>query len=190
MRKKLKLRKIKVFSYLILTENKTIGTFDLPGNNIRRNTINKLYKEAESYIVQILNCYEEMQRKKHNYTKEVSLYPSEIHAIVCIAESSTINMTELSKQLGVTKGAVTKIVVKLEKQGLVRRYKYVSNRKEVYLHLTELGAEAYSGHNNYHALLSNYINDYCANISKEEGLAILSFLKFYLEGMHKLSGEN
>lgn len=149
--------------------------------------INYLYELAEKYIVQILNCYTDMQRKKHTYTKGIHLYPSEIHAIDCIAGMSAINMTDLSHQLGVTKGAVTKIITKLEKKGLVRRYKYINNQKEVFLHLTEKGLEAYNGHKAYHAAMNEKIDKYFCELSEEQGKEITNFLKLYLSEMQKLS---
>ena len=110
-----------------------------------------LYQETEAIIVRILNCYTNLQRSKHEYCPGVSLYPSEIHAIECIATIKKINLTELANQLGLTKGATSKLVAKLEKEGLLRRYRYVDNQKEIYFHLTDTGIQAYNGHKLYHA---------------------------------------
>lgn len=135
----------------------------------------------------MLNCYSDMQRKKHTYAPEISLYPSEIHAIDAIATMSTINMTELSRQLGVTKSAVTKIVAKLEKQDLIRRYKYIKNQKEIFLHLTQKGVDAYNGHKIYHAAMNKTIEQYFSGLSDEKGQEILNFLELYLSEMKKLN---
>lgn len=146
----------------------------------------KFHAEAEATIVRLLNCYSNLQRSKYEYCPGVALYPSEIHAIECIALTGTINLTELSKQLGLTRGAVSKGIVKLEKMGLVRRFKYVSNQKEVYLHLTELGVQAYEGHKRYHETMDRVIKAYGEQIPEETGEEILRFLQLYLEQMQKL----
>ena len=116
----------------------------------------------------------------------MELYPSEIHAIECIAATRALNLTELSNQLGLTKGAVSKSVGKLEKIGLLRRYKYVSNQKEVYFHLTELGVQAYEGHKRYHEAMDRVMEQYGEAVSKEKGEEILHFLQLYLEQMQTL----
>ena len=137
--------------------------------------------------MQLLNCYSDMQRRKNSYAPGINLYPSEIHAIDAIATMSIINMTELSRRLGVTKGAVTKIAAKLEKLDLIRRYKYVGNQKEVFLHLTQKGLEAYNGHNRYHAAMNKAIEAYFNGISDEKSREILRFLELYLSEMQKLN---
>lgn len=148
----------------------------------------QLFSDAEAYMVRLFNCYAEMQKRPYEYCPGVKLYPSEIHAIECIASMSAVNLTELAKQLGLTKGAVSKSVAKMERLGLVRRYKYVSNQKEVYLHLTELGVKAYEGHKAYHEAMADAMERYCRGISEEKGHEILHFLEMYLSEMKKLNG--
>lgn len=145
------------------------------------------YQDVETIMVRLFNCYANLQRTRHTYGTDVELYPSEIHAIECIATMNTINLTELSKQLGVTKGAVSKIVAKLEKHGLLRRYKYVSNQKEVYFHLTEQGMLAYEGHKRYHQSMDWALEQYGEQLTTEQGEEILRFLQFYFEQMQTLT---
>lgn len=144
------------------------------------------YQETETIMVRLFNCYTNLQRSKHEYCSGVELYPSEIHAIECIAATRALNLTELSNQLGLTKGAVSKSVGQLEKIGLLRRYKYVSNQKEVYFHLTELGVQAYEGHKRYHEAMDRVMEQYGEAVSKEKGEEILHFLQLYLEQMQTL----
>lgn len=145
------------------------------------------YDAVESRIVRILNTYTEMQRKSYEYCPGVVLHPSEIHAIECIALTNPINITELSRILEMSKGGVSKCVDKLEKLGLVRRYKYMRNQKEVYLHLTELGVEAFKGHESYHRGMVSAVEEYGHQLTKEQGKEILRFLDMYLEQMTQLS---
>lgn len=148
--------------------------------------MSNFYAEAEETIVRLLNCYTNLQRSKHEYCPGIALYPTEIHAIECIALTSTINLTELSKKLCLTRGAVSKGIAKLEKMGLVRRYKYMSNQKEVYLHLTELGVQAYEGHRRYHEAMNRAMAAHTEQIPEESKKEILRFLQIYLEQMQEL----
>lgn len=149
--------------------------------------MNGFYEEVESRMVRILNTYTEMQRRCYEYCPGVALHPSEIHAIECIALTNPINITELSRILEMSKGGVSKCVNKLEKLGLVRRYKYMRNQKEVYLHLTERGVEAFKGHKAYHRRMVKAIEEYGVQLTKEQGTEILRFLDTYLEQMTQLS---
>lgn len=143
-------------------------------------------EEVERRFVRIFNAYTEMQRRRHEYYPGICLYPSEIHAIECVALTNPINITELSRMLGMTKGGASKCVVKLEKMGLVRRYQYVKNQKEIYLHLTELGVHAFHGHQKYHQGMDQAMETYGEALTKEQGDEILSFLDTYLLQMQGL----
>ncbi len=146
----------------------------------------EFYNEVEKQVVRIFNCYSELQRRQYEYSPGARLYPSEIHAIECIALTNPINVTELSRMLGMTKGGVSKCVGKLEKMGLVRRYKYVRNQKEVYLHLTEQGLAAFQGHQDYHQGMNQAMEAYGEGLTQEQGEEILRFLNTYLEQMQGL----
>lgn len=146
----------------------------------------EFFHEIEKRMVCIFNSYTEMQHRQQEYCPGALLYPSEIHAIECIALTNPINMTELSRMLGMTKGGVSKCIVKLEKLALVRRYKYIKNQKEVYLHLTELGLEAFHGHQRYHQGMDEAVKAYGKRLTKEQGAEILRFLDIYLSQMQGL----
>ena len=63
--------------------------------------MNNFYQETEAIMVRLFNCYTNLQRSKHEYCSGVELYPSEIHAIECIATTRALNLTELSKSTGI-----------------------------------------------------------------------------------------
>ena len=144
------------------------------------------YPEAEHYMVQLFNRYVELSKKCYEYCEGISLYPNEIHTVEYIAESSTTNMTDIANQLGLTKGAVSKMIAKLENMGLLVRYKYQPNQKEIYIHLTHLGVRAYEGHKEYHQDMWKRLSGYFSVLDEEHQSVILDFLDNYLRGMRKL----
>lgn len=144
------------------------------------------YSEAEHYMVQLFNRYVELSKKCYEYCEGISLYPNEIHTVEYIAQSSTTNMTDIANQLGLTKGAVSKMIAKLENMGLLVRYKYQPNQKEIYIHLTQLGVEAYEGHKEYHQDMWKRLSGYFAALDQEHQGVIVDFLDNYLAGMRKL----
>jgi len=79
-------------------------------------------------------------RSKH------ALYHSERHMLDKIGDFPGMNVTDFARSLGVTKGAISQVVKKLEAKGVVRRYKSGTNGKEVLLELTAAGREIYLDH--------------------------------------------
>lgn len=144
------------------------------------------YPEAEHNMVQLFNRYVELSKKSYEYCEGISLYPNEIHTVEYIAESSTTNLTDIANQLTLTKGAVSKMIVKLENMGLLVRYKYQSNQKEIYIHLTQLGVRAYEGHKEYHQDMWRRLDAYFSQLDQEHQEVILDFLENYLDAMRRL----
>ena len=147
-----------------------------------------LYADAEHYMVQLFNRYMELSKKKHEYCEGIILYPSEIHTVEYIAVSSTTNFTEIANQMGLTRGAVSKMIGRLENLGLLVRYKYHPKQKEIYIHLTEAGVQAYEGHKKYHATMWQQLSQYFESLEGSQQRIILEFLDKYLEGMRGLQG--
>lgn len=144
------------------------------------------YPEAENSMMQLFNRFSELSKKSYEYCEGISLYPNEIHTIEYIALTSSTNMTDIANQMGLTKGAVSKMIVKLESQGLLERYKYQPSQKDIYIHLTKLGVRAYEGHKKYHASMWKQLNSYFGGLDQEHQQVVLGFLDAYLKEMQKL----
>lgn len=59
-------------------------------------------------------------------------------------------MSELATRLGVTKGAVTQLIVRLEAKGLVTRTPHPTDSRAIVISLTDKGKEAYTAHEEVH----------------------------------------
>ncbi len=77
-----------------------------------------------------------------------SLHKGELHFIKRVREHPAENLAGLAALLGVTRGAVSQMMVKLEKKKLVERVKL--NRKAFSLKLTPAGEEVYLRHEEFH----------------------------------------
>lgn len=65
-------------------------------------------------------------------------------------EREGIKGVDIARELGITKGAVSKITRKLLDQGLIRKTQRPDNLKEIYFSATSLGAELAELHRLYH----------------------------------------
>ena len=63
-----------------------------------------------------------------------------------IGRNNKINVTELAEYLGITKGAVSQMVDKLIKKGMVNKEMVSDTENEVALELTEKGKIVCKGH--------------------------------------------
>lgn len=62
----------------------------------------------------------DLDKKTRYYGTDVPIFHSEIHVIMAIAEHPGIHVGGLADILGVTKGAVSEILKKLERKALVK----------------------------------------------------------------------
>lgn len=98
-----------------------------------------------------MNKIKEAEKIPLDYGSGEKLYSSEIHTLVYIGLQPDINVTNLANVMGITKGAISQVIKKLEKKSLVERYNNPTNRKEILLRLTKKGEIDYHGHEAYHA---------------------------------------
>lgn len=122
-----------------------------------------------------------VERKMNDYGTGKLITASEIHTIEAVGNHPEANLTELAEARGMTKGALSKQLSKLEKSGHVRRYRTADNKKECYFELTELGTAAYEGHYIRHEKYDRQTHEKYRAYSKEERRLILEFLGVYIE---------
>lgn len=108
----------------------------------------KLVDEKFHRIVNKMNRIEKVPR---DFGTGFVLHPSEIHTIEVIGNNSGINVTELAEKQGVTKGAVSQIISRLEKKKLIIKMKEIDNDRKICLKLSDIGWKAYQGHLDFHA---------------------------------------
>ncbi len=77
--------------------------------------------------------------KPKKYAADDSLYMREVHFLVALGPKDQPTMSEIANQLGVTQGAVTQMVTRLEKKGYVVRSKSSHDRRQTTVSLTEKG---------------------------------------------------
>lgn len=111
-------------------------------------TLQKLLHKREDAVKQ-------EQEELITKTKELSLNLagitlSELHVINCIGTHGTRNVTSLSKQMDMTRGAISKICSKLLKREAIEKIHLTDNQKEVHFKLTKSGEKIFSLHETLH----------------------------------------
>ncbi len=109
-----------------------------------RYTISPMERERESkevidIFLRLVHKINALEKAPVEHGKDFRLYHSERHMLDKVGDNPGMNVTEFARAVGVTKGAISQVISKLETKGLVRRYKKSSNDKEVFIELTSLG---------------------------------------------------
>lgn len=125
--------------------------------------------EIGDIFMRLVNQYRMMDEKIPYYSKsaDMLLHISEVHTIDAIGRNENINVTNLAKFRGVTKGAISQMIKKLAGKGLVIKSVSSETENEVVLRLTESGKEVFDEHKKYHESLNGKIAELLSRVPKE-----------------------
>ena len=110
-------------------------------------------EEFEILFHKIVNKTKQIEQRPRHFGTNFVLYPSEIHTIEAIGRNAGVNITDLAGIQGVTKGAVSQLIQKLVKKGMVVRMKDEMSDREVLLKLSPTGMIAFKSHEDFHSNL-------------------------------------
>lgn len=123
----------------------------------------------------------EADKRTRTYGTGIPLFEAEIHMIKHIQENEGMHITGLAEMLSVTKGAVSQIIMKLTKKGMVTKETDPANLSRLVLHLTEKGIIAYNHHEKLHQAFDTMVQDALEGASEDN----IIFLKSYLDTLEK-----
>jgi len=144
----------------------------------RKATINET-------LLRVLNKYLENQRQPRRYGLEEPLYPAEIHALVAIGIYPHAGVTELAARAGVTKGAMSQMIQKLEQKELIRKRTDPENNTRVILELTNKGKIAYYSHEQQHEEVDRGLYAYLDGLRPGQLKVVQEFLSLVETGIDK-----
>lgn len=138
------------------------------------------------YLLKIIARYEKFMKTARNYGTDVPIHYAEIHTLAAIAKNPGIHISGLAKHFGYTRGAVSELVAKLEKKGLLVKGEDPENLSRLRLTLTEKGKRAQGEHRRYHNMVSGLILNLLKDRPPEHVNAIRTFLRGLSEGLSSL----
>ncbi|RAN85289.1 MarR family transcriptional regulator [Bacillus sp. SRB_331] len=144
--------------------------------------------ERTTKQMEILSDIRTLVHKKEEHLKENNekflletgvsgLSLSELHVIECIGKTGLMNVTAITAEMGMTKGAISKICTKLFQKQFVEKMKMLDNQKEIFFRLTESGAEIYKAHEKLHKQAEEKWLLLLDGYTKEEQDCIQRFIK-------------
>jgi len=109
-------------------------------------------------------------------TKEL-LSHSEIHLIEIIGDNENLSVTDIGRYLGITKGAVSQSLKRLEKKGLSFKKTDPENLSRSIVMLTAKGSTAFWAHKHWHETMDGGFLKYMEELNAEESEIIIHFLE-------------
>jgi DNA-binding MarR family transcriptional regulator len=115
--------------------------------NIQANSINAIHEKFNRIVALAV----QVDKVPRTFGTGELLTSSEIHLVEVIGDQQeTFSVTDLSKHLGVTKGAVSQNLKKLENKGLTTKIDDPENLSRSIAKLTTKGKTAYYAHKHWH----------------------------------------
>lgn len=105
----------------------------------------------------------------------VSLSMTEIHMVSKVDQANGTSVTELAKAGKVTKGAVSILLSKLERKGLLEKCPDETNRSRVIVRTTPLGRVIAAEHARFHAQHNEGFIDYLESLDEEKAAVAREF---------------
>jgi DNA-binding MarR family transcriptional regulator len=109
-------------------------------------------------LTRLFNKAAMIEREPVDTGDGVLLYTSEVHLIDMAGRFPDESLSSLAARLGITKGAISQTVKKMEEKGYLERINMEGNNKTVLIRLTDAGERAFEWHRAYHTVVNDRIN--------------------------------
>ena len=98
----------------------------------------------------LINTYQLKTKQPQYYGSDELLYSAQVHMIEVIGRHNALTSKEIVAYQGVTKGAVSQIVTKLEQKGFVEKKESPNGNHEILINLTQKGKQVFDYHRQMH----------------------------------------
>ncbi len=146
------------------------------------NDSDDVMKKYIDSLDRLANRYFILARATVDFGTGEKLTASEIHSIEAVGNNKGITVSKLSVILGITKGAVSQMIGKLERKGYVSKARPTDSWKELELSLTVKGEKAFRGHVAFHRKMESAMLEEIEKYSSQE-------IESHLELMKKIEGQ-
>ena len=133
----------------------------------------------EELVHKILESISKMtfleQRRVVIFNK-TKLFPSEIHLLLSIFEGHDTNVTKIAEHFGLTKGAVSQTLSRLQKKGIIKKELDSKRKNELRISYTNKGEKLIKHVINKKTILGSEYMDFIKKLSEKEKQFISDFL--------------
>lgn len=115
------------------------------------------YKTINEVLVNLINEIWALEEKAIITEEFQDITNNDMHVIEAIGLGEDSNMSMVAKKLNITVGSLTTAMNSLVRKKYVKRDRSETDRRVVYVQLTEKGRKAYFHHEDYHRQMTKMI---------------------------------
>ena len=125
----------------------------------------------------VMKLATQLEQTPRPFGTEELLTATEIHLVEIIGENGeSLGVTDLAGLLGVTKGAVSQTLKKLEKKNLTTKNPDPENGSRAIVGLTTKGKTAFYAHRHWHETMDGGFKEYFQNLNQDRIDFVVKFL--------------
>lgn len=137
------------------------------------------------YFQSIMALVRELETTPRKYGTEANLSHAEIHMIEMIGDNENSSVTDIAKLLGITKGAVSQSLKRLESKEICIKKTDPDNLSRAIVMLTSKGHAVYWAHKHWHEKLDGGFSKYFNELENEKADIIIEFLHRVQDLLHR-----
>ncbi len=138
-------------------------------------------------VRRVLNRSMVLEKRSIVHHEGLRLYPSEIHLLQVIREGADLSAGEMAKRLGISNGAVSQTLKRLEKKGVIYKTKDPALKNKLTATLTGTGEAALRRFATEQDTAMKAFSNYLSGLSAREGRVIEGFLDRLEQFLAKLA---
>lgn len=115
----------------------------------------------------VAKLWEQLDKQPRRFGTEEDLSGAEIHIIEVVGQNDGLSVTALAKRLGITKGAVSQTLKRLEGKEIIVKETDPANTSRMTVHLSTKGRVAFFAHLHWHETMDGGFRDYFMGLPEE-----------------------
>ncbi|MBI9077297.1 MAG: winged helix-turn-helix transcriptional regulator [Desulfatibacillum sp.] len=127
-------------------------------------------------FVRVIKTWQALEKQPRKFGLDVDLHSSEIHLVEAVGHNEDMCVTDLADLMGVTKGAVSQTLKKLENKRLVAKIPDPANSSRVLVQLTAKGKVAFYAHQHWHETMDGGFKEYLFGMPQDKLIFLDEFL--------------
>lgn len=127
-------------------------------------------------ISRVINQLLFLEKRSVFTCRGITLHPSEIHVMGVLVEDAEANVTAIAEALGITKGAVSQTLSRLEKKGMITKTRDPLNKNELKVRFTPAGRRTIDAFAKVRADTDRRYDAYLSGLTDAERHTIRTFL--------------
>jgi len=142
-------------------------------------------KKSNSHVIteqfyQLVKLANKLEKTPRRFGTDEPLTGTEIHLLELIGDNDeSLSVTDLSRLLGITKGAVSQSIKRVENKGFIFKKEDPENLSKLIIRLTYKGKTAYFSHKHWHETMDGGFKEYFMGLNQDK-------LDFLIEFMNKV----